>query len=90
MTIVVETQAFVQHYIFQSTRASQLRRAPRCFSEAYLHVMHIYNAFPTTHRIPTAAGSWSSKGSDPPCLASPSFSLHGGSRERGCNHRVLV
>lgn len=35
------------------------------FLEANLHVMHIYNAFPTTHRIPTAAGKLGSKGSNP-------------------------
>lgn len=42
---------------FQRTLAPQLMGGPRCFSEVDLHVMHIYNAFPTTHRIPTAASS---------------------------------
>lgn len=30
---------------------------PTLFLEVDLHVMHIYNAFPTTHRIPAAASS---------------------------------
>lgn len=62
------------------------RVCPTLFFRGYLHVMHIYDAFPTTHRIPTAAGKLGSKGSDPPCLASPSFSLDGGSQE---SHIVL-
>nr|KAF6358493.1 hypothetical protein mPipKuh1_010320 [Pipistrellus kuhlii] len=75
----------VQHYIFPSTLVSRLMWAPHSFSEAYLHVMHIYDAFFTTHRIPTAvptaAGKLGFRGSDPLCLASPSFSLNRGSQE---------
>ena len=47
--IRIETQVSVQHYPCS-------RGPPHCLSEADLHVMNIYDAFPTTHRIPTAAG----------------------------------
>lgn len=52
-----------KHYIFLSTLVSQLMWAPHSFLEAYLHVMHIYDAFLTTHRIPTAAESPQQPGS---------------------------
>lgn len=41
---------------------------------------------PPPTEIPQQLGSWGSKGSDPPPLACPSFSLDGGGQERGQSH----
>ena len=46
--IRIEMQGSVQHH-------PGSHGPPHCLLEADLHVMHIYDAFPTTHRSPTAA-----------------------------------